>query len=145
MGVFATRSPFRPNPIGLSAVRLEQIEWESEDGPVLVVSGADLMNGTPIYDVKPYLSYADSYPEAEGGFAGQVMGYELQVDFPEEYRSKVSEKEVESISQLLKQDPRPAYQNATERVYGMEYAGIDVKFRVEDGVAHVCGIEKCMR
>lgn len=145
MGVFATRSPFRPNPIGLSAVRLEQIEWESEDGPVLVVSGVDLMNGTPIYDVKPYLSYADSYPEAEGGFAGQVMGYELQVDFPEEYRSKVSEKEVESISQLLKQDPRPAYQNATERVYGMEYAGIDVKFRVEDGVAHVCGIEKCMR
>ncbi len=142
MGVFATRSPFRPNPIGLSAVRLERIEWDTEDGPALVVSGADLMNGTPIYDVKPYLSYADSYPEAEGGFAGQVMGYELQVEFPEEYRNKVSEKEAESISQLLKQDPRPAYQNVSERVYGMAYAGMEVKFRVKDDIVYICGIEK---
>lgn len=140
VGVFATRSPFRPNPIGLSVVKLERIDWKCEEGPVLVVKGADLMNGTPIYDVKPYLPYVDSHPEAEGGFAGQVKDYELRVEFPEQYRRLVTEDEAEVLCQILRQDPRPAYQEMPERIYGMEYAGIEVKFRVEDGVLYVCDI-----
>lgn len=142
MGVFATRSPFRPNPVGLSAVSLERIVWEREDGPVLIVGGADLMDGTPIYDVKPYLPYVDSYPEAEGGFAAERMDYELQVEFPEECRQSLTREEEETIRQILKQDPRPAYQNMANRIYGMEYAGMEIKFRVEGGVLSVCSIER---
>lgn len=142
MGVFATRSPFRPNPVGLSSVRLEQIEWNREDGPVLIVSGADLMDGTPIYDVKPYLPYVDSHPEAEGGFAGKVKDYELAVEFEEECRQVLTQEEAETLRQILKQDPRPAYQNMPERIYGMEYAGMEVKFRVEDEVLSVFHIER---
>lgn len=142
VGVFATRSPFRPNSIGLSVVKLEKIDWECKDGPVLIVSGADLLDGTPIYDIKPYLPHVDSHPEAEGGFAGEVKDYELEVVFPEEYRSLVTEEEVEILCQLLKQDPRPAYQNEPERIYGMAYAGMEIKFRVEAGVLFVCGIER---
>lgn len=142
MGVFATRSPFRPNPVGLSVVKLEQIDWNCEDGPVLAVSGADILDGTPVYDVKPYLPHVDSIPEAEGGFAEQVKDYKLQVEFREEYRRLVSEEEAKVLVQLLEQDPRPAYQNESERIYGMEYAGLEVKFRVEAGCVYVCGIEK---
>lgn len=142
MGVFATRSPFRPNPVGLSAVSLERIEWEREDGPVLIVGGADLMNGTPIYDVKPYLPYVDSYPDAEGGFAAERKDYELEVKFSEECRQILTHEEEETIRQILKQDPRPAYQNMANRIYGMVYAGMEVKFRVEDGVLLVCSIER---
>lgn len=140
MGVFATRSPFRPNPIGLSVVKLIKIDWESEEGPLLLVSGADLMNGTPIFDVKPYLPYVDSHPDARTGFAGRVMDYELQVVFPEVYKKKVPSCEVENLIQLLRQDPRPAYQKDPERIYGMEYAGMEVKFCVVDQVVTVCGI-----
>lgn len=142
MGVFATRSPYRPNPVGLSVVNLERIDWDCEDGPVLVVSGADILDGTPLYDVKPYLPHVDSIPEAEGGFAERVKDYKLQVEFQEEHRGLISEEEVKVLTQLLEQDPRPAYQNESERIYGMEYGGLEVKFRVEDGCAYVCDIER---
>lgn len=142
MGVFATRTPFRPNPIGLSVVKLEHIDWKHQKGPVLVVSGADLLNGTPIYDVKPYVPHVDSIPDAEGGFAGKVKDYKLQVDFPQKYRERVSEETAEVLVQLLEQDPRPAYQKGPERIYGMSYGGMEVKFRVENGCVHVCGIDR---
>lgn len=142
VGVFATRSPFRPNPIGLSVVKLERIDWKCEDGPVLFVSGADILDGTPVYDVKPYLPHVDSIPEAEGGFAGLVKDYKLRVEFSEEYRRLISEEEAEVLAQLLEQDPRPAYQNNPERIYGLEYGGLEVKFKVGDGCVYVLGIEK---
>lgn len=132
MGVFATRSPFRPNPVGLSVVKLERIDRRREEGPVLVVCGADLLDGTPIYDIKPYLPHVDSHPEAAGGFAGQVKDYELEVVFPLSCREGLTEETVEIVTQLLRQDPRPAYQNAPERIYGMEYDGMEIRFRVED-------------
>lgn len=140
MGIFATRSPFRPNPIGLSCVRLERIDLENEEGPVLYITGADLMDGTPIYDIKPYLAYVDSYPEAAGGFSEQVKDYHLQIEFPAEWREKVSEKEYQILCQILSQDPRPSYQNDPERVYGMEYGGMEIKFTVEGRVLYVCGV-----
>lgn len=139
-GVFATRSPFRPNPIGLSCVRLEKVELDTPEGPVLHVLGADLLNGTPILDIKPYLPYADSHPEAEGGFADGVKEYELEVDFPMEWRADVAEEERRIICQLLAQDPRPSYQQDPERLYGMRYADMEVKFTVEDQTVHVVKI-----
>lgn len=140
MGLFATRSPFRPNPIGLSCVRLERIETEPGHGTVLYVSGADLMDGTPVYDIKPYLPYTDSRPEASGGFSDRVKAYCLKVDFPLLWKEKVSENVYRILCQILSQDPRPSYQNDPERVYGMEYAELEVKFTVDGGVLHVCGI-----
>ena len=135
MGVFATRSPFRPNAIGLSCVRLEGIEQTAE-GAVLVVSGADLMDGTPIYDVKPYLPYADCKPEASGGFAPQ-RGTELAVEIPEALLARVPENKRAALTGVLAQDPRPPYQNDPQRVYGMEFAGQNVRFRVAEGVLTV--------
>lgn len=140
MGVFATRSPFRPNPIGLSCVRLKRIDMEREDGPILYVTGADLMDGTPIYDIKPYLPYADSHPEAAGGFSEQVKDYALRVEFPAIWREKIPEHKYQILCQILSQDPRPSYQNDPERVYGMEYAGLEIKFTVNADVLTVCGI-----
>lgn len=131
VGVFATRSPFRPNPIGLSCVRLESIEF-TEEGPVLHVSGADMLDGTPVYDIKPYLPYVDSHPEAEGGFAEKVKEYGLELDFPQEWLEKVPEKKREPLKQILSQDPRPSYQKDSERVYGMEFAGMEIKFQVKE-------------
>lgn len=145
VGVFATRSPFRPNGMGLSCVKLTTIDWEHEDGPVLIVSGADLMNGTPIYDVKPYLPHIDAYPEAEAGFAGRVKEYGLGVSIPPEIEESLSEEKREKIpalKEILAEDPRPAYQENPERVYGMSFAGMEVRFRVVDGVAEVCEIEE---
>ena len=132
MGVFATRSPFRPNPIGLSSVRLESVEFSEKYGPVLHVSGADLMDGTPIYDIKPYLAYVDSHPEADGGFAERVKEYELELYFPRECLEKVPEGKREVLKQILRQDPRPSYQKDSERIYGMEFAGMEVKFQVRE-------------
>lgn len=140
MGVFATRSPFRPNPIGLSCVQLKKISLEQEEGPVLYVTGADLMDGTPIYDIKPYLPYVDSHPEALGGFSEQVKEDHLHVVFPEKWRKKVTEEEYQVLCQILSQDPRPSYQNDPERVYGMEYAGLEVKFTVDGDRLAVCEI-----
>ena len=130
-GVFATRSPFRPNPIGLSSVRLEKVEFEPNLGPVLYVSGADLMDGTPIYDIKPYIAYTDSHPEAVSGFASTPAEFLLEVDFPESLLQKVTENQRKSLIDVLAHDPRPQYQDDPERVYGMAYGGMEVKFKVE--------------
>lgn len=141
MGVFATRSPFRPNPIGLSCVRLERIEFSDARGPVLHVAGADLMDGTPIYDIKPYLPYADAHPEALGGFAPSPKET-IEVKSPPELLQKLPEGQREALLGVLAQDPRPQYQNDPERVYGMSFGGWDVKFRVKDGVLTVLSLAK---
>ncbi len=131
LGVFATRSPFRPNPIGLSCVRLVEIKQEKVLGPVLLVAGADLMDGTPIYDIKPYLPYADCKPEAIGGFAAQPKGADLDVDCPPELLQSVPEDKRAALLAVLAQDPRPQYQDDPARIYGMTFAGLGVRFRVE--------------
>ena len=141
MGVFATRSPFRPNNMGLSCVKLEHIEYSRDKGPILYVSGADLLDGTPIYDIKPYLPYVDSKPEAIGGFADQHKTYELQVIFPQEWLALVPKDKQEALTQVLAQDPRPSYQADPERIYGMEFAQLEVKFIVQDNVLTVCKVE----
>ena len=130
LGVFATRSPFRPNPLGLSCVRLVEVRQDRALGPVLVVAGADLMDGTPIYDVKPYLPYADCKPDAVGGFAAQPKGADLTVDCPPALLDRVPEDKRSALLAVLAQDPRPQYQDDPERVYGMAFAGLEVKFRV---------------
>ena len=131
LGVFATRSPFRPNPIGLSCVRLLAVRQDRELGPVLLVAGADLLNGTPIYDIKPYLPYADCKPDAIGGFAAQPKGADLEVDCPPVLLESVPKDKRAALLAVLAQDPRPQYQNDPARVYGMAFAGVEVKFRVE--------------
>ncbi|NBI10292.1 tRNA (N6-threonylcarbamoyladenosine(37)-N6)-methyltransferase TrmO [Colidextribacter sp. OB.20] len=131
LGVFATRSPFRPNPIGLSCVRLLAVRKDRELGPVLLVAGADLLNGTPIYDIKPYLPYADCKPDAAGGFATQPKGADLEVDCPPLLLEGVPNDKRAALLAVLAQDPRPQYQNDPARVYGMAFAGVEVKFRVE--------------
>lgn len=130
MGVFATRSPYRPNSIGLSSVKLERVELDEKLGPVLYVSGADLLNGTPIYDIKPYLAYTDSHPEATAGFAGTVMDYELEVEFPEELLNRLPEEQRETVIQLLRQDPRPGTQEAVDKEYRMMFGNHDIWFHV---------------
>lgn len=137
MGVFATRSPYRPNDIGLSSVRLEKIEFHEEKGPVLYVAGADLADGTPIYDIKPYIAYTDAHPEAAEGFAGTVKTKELQVEFPEELLQCYSTEKQAAIIGVLKQDPRPAYDTDESRVYGVEFAGYDVHFTVKGSILTV--------
>ena len=131
LGVFATRSPFRPNPIGLSSVRLEGVERDPKLGPVLLVSCADLMDGTPILDIKPYIPYADSHPEASGGFTEQTVSHHLDVDFPEELLSRVPPDKRAALIGVLSQDPRPSYQDDPARIYGFPFAGMEVRFRVE--------------
>ena len=130
MGVFATRSPYRPNDIGLSSVKLEKISFDEKLGPMLYVAGADLLDGTPIYDIKPYIAYTDSHPDAAEGFAGTVKEKELQVDFPEELLSKFPKEKRDAILGVLSQDPRPAYDTDETRLYGVEFAGFDVRFTV---------------
>ena len=142
MGVFATRSPFRPNPIGLSSVTLEEVRLHTPEGPVLVVGGADLMDGTPIYDIKPYLPYADCHPEATGGFAEEKRHYALTVDFPAALEAQIDPAHRAALRGVLAHDPRPSYQSDPERMYGVAFAGKNVKFTVEDGVLTVRKIEK---
>ena len=139
-GVFATRSPFRPNPIGLSSVRLERVDIDPKLGPVLYVSGIDLMDGTPIYDIKPYIAYTDSHPDAVSGFASTPAEYLLEVDFPEDLLNKIPENQRESLIEVLAHDPRPQYQDDPERVYGMEFANMEVKFKVEGMLLSVVSI-----
>ena len=134
LGVFATRSPFRPNPIGLSCVRLLEIRQDPSLGPVLIVSGADLLDQTPIYDIKPYLPYADSVPEAVGGFAANAPASGLRVEASPALLSMVPEEKREALLGVLAQDPRPSYQNDPERVYGMSFAGLEIRFRVAENV-----------
>lgn len=133
IGVFATRSPFRPNPIGLSSVRLASVEWETARGPVIHVLGADLMDGTPIYDIKPYLPYADSHPHARGGFTDRVPLKRLEVEIPDRIASGFSQQQLRLLRQTLELDPRPHYQKDPRKVYGMPFGGRDIHFRVEDG------------
>lgn len=130
MGVFATRSPFRPNGLGLSCVRLERVEWDTPEGPVLHVSGADLVDGTPIYDIKPYVPYADCRPGAAEGFA-PAPGEGLRVVIPPELEERVPEEKRAALRGVLACDPRPHYQDDPERVYGMAFAGLEVKFTVD--------------
>lgn len=144
MGVFATRSPFRPNPLGLSCVRLESIE-ETPEGPVLHVSGADLRNNTPIYDIKPYVPYVDAHPEAREGFTAVTKEYSLDVNMDETTVSMletVPENLRAGLIQVLSQDPRPAYHDDPNRVYGMRFGGYEVKFRVENETVYVVSISK---
>lgn len=130
MGVFATRSPFRPNPIGLSVVKLERVEISKDKGVILHVRGADLLDGTPIYDIKPYLPYADSIPDACGGFTQGLGERALEVDFPTQLLEKVAEEKRSTLIAVLSADPRPSYQEVPERVYGMRFASYEVKFTV---------------
>lgn len=141
VGVFATRSPFRPNPLGLSSVRLLRVE-ESSDGPCLVVCGADLMDGTPIFDIKPYVPFSDSHPDAVGGFADEHFSDALQVNFPKELLSLLPEEKREAAIEILRQDPRPSYHNDPERIYGFPFAGFEIRFRVEKEVLHVISVER---
>lgn len=163
MGVFATRSPFRPNPVGLSCVEIESVE-NTEEGPVIYVRGADLMDGTPIYDIKPYLPYVDAKPEAKAGFGGMVKEHEMEVEIPEKVRqefiakkddchSKEDAKEtkhgkkenpeafLQEVAEILAQDPKPGYQQDEERIYGMEYGNYEVKFCYRDGKILVVAIQ----
>ena len=137
LGVFATRSPYRPNPVALSCVRLLEVRQTENDGTVLVVSGADLMDGTPIYDIKPYIPYADAKPDAVGGFTTNADDFLLTVDFPHELLKKVPENRQKALIAVLSHDPRPSYQNDPARVYGMEFAGFDVRFTVQDKTLRV--------
>lgn len=144
MGVFATRSPFRPNPLGLSCVKLERVDFESKDAPVIHVLGADLMDGTPIYDIKPYITYADSHPDARSGFVDTKEWSPLEVSIPgsikEELQRRLSADEMDSLISVLAQDPRPQYQNDPSKVYGMPFHDLDIHFTVEDNRLTVTGL-----
>lgn len=141
IGVFATRSPYRPNNIGLSSVKLEKVELNTPDGPILTVSGADLLDGTPIYDIKPYLPFTDSHPEAIGGYATEHSDYRLNVCISDKLLTKLPENKIEALYGILAQDPRPSYQNDPERLYGLEFAGFEVKFTVDGDTLTVQAIE----
>ncbi len=140
VGVFATRSPFRPNPIGLSSVKLVKVEKTKEFGTVLYVSGADLLDGTPIFDIKPYLSFTDSHPDAVNGFAQQVKDYHLEVILPEYASEYFSDLELEQLKKILSNDPRPAFIDSPSRIYHMKYADYDIDFSVENGILTVSKI-----
>ncbi len=142
VGVFATRSPFRPNSIGLSSVRLIGIEHSAAEGDVLIVSGADLMDGTPIYDIKPYLPFTDSHPDAKGGFADEKKEYSLEVEIPDSAAEGIAPERLEEIKELLAQDPRPSYHDNEDREYGMTYAGMDISFKATDCHLRVTKITK---
>ena len=142
VGVFATRSPFRPNNIGLSSVRLSSVEWESSRGPVIHVKGADLMDGTPIYDIKPYVVYADCHPDARSGFVDERKWDKLRVEIPDTVKTYLlsqglTDAKLAVLAEVLAQDPRPHYQKNPDKVYGMPYEGLDVHFRVKEGVLTV--------
>lgn len=142
MGVFATRSPFRPNPLGLSCVEIDSIELDTPDGPVIYVKGADLMDGTPIYDIKPYIKYADSRPHAICGYVDNLQERKLKVILPQEISSAVNDRTVlESLVQTLSLDPRPSYHYDPEREYGLSFAGMNVRFKVSSGVLTVTHLE----
>lgn len=131
MGVFATRSPFRPNPIGLSCVKIEKIEIDADLGPVISVLSADLMDGTPIYDIKPYIPYADCIPNAVGGFADNVKEYRLNVNMPSDICGGIDEKFKSALYEILANDPRPSYQNEPERIYSFEFGGYKIRFKAD--------------
>lgn len=143
-GVFATRSPFRPNSLGLSSVKIEEIRLDDpEFGPVIIVSGIDMMDGTPIYDIKPYVPAADIHEEALNGFSANASDYRLEVSFPPELLERVPAEKREVLMGVLAEDPRPAYQRDPERVYGFGFAGVEIKFTVKDKILTVCDVQNC--
>lgn len=142
VGVFATRSPFRPNSIGLSSVKLERIDYSDKEGPVIYVSGCDLMDGTPIYDIKPYLPYTDSHPDASGGFTDTLADRSLEVEISDDLLSVIPENKRETLIGILSQDPRPSYQHDPYRVYGFGFAGCEIRFTVSNCVLTVISAEK---
>lgn len=142
MGVFATRSPFRPNNLGLSCVRLLEVKHTQQYGTVLIVGGADLLDGTPIFDIKPYIPYSDSRPEAAGGFTDRVGDFLLDVKFPQELLEKLPADKQTAAVGVLSHDPRPSYQRKPGRVYGLNFAGFDIRFTVEDAVLTIQSVEK---
>lgn len=141
MGVFATRSPFRPNRLGLSCVRLLGMETTKEYGTVLHVGGADLMDGTPIFDIKPYIPYGDAHPDATGGFTDHAGSFLLTVHFPDDLLNRVPTQKQQALLGVLSHDPRPSYQRDSERVYGLSFAGYDVRFTVKDGILTVTEVK----
>lgn len=142
VGVFASRSPFRPNPIGLSCVKLERIEKRETEGLVLIVSGADLLDGTPIFDIKPYLPFADCVPCATAGYAGEHEHHALEIEFPQALLEKLPQDKRAGLVECLKDDPRPSYQDDPTRVYGMKFGGYDIRFTVNETKLTVCAVEK---
>lgn len=142
MGVFATRSPFRPNAIGLSSLKLERVELTSDRGPVLHVSGVDMLDNTPIYDIKPYIAFTDSHPDAVCGFTEDYKGYRLRVEISDALRQSLSEELLQPLTELLACDPRPSYQNDPNRVYGLDAAGYAVKFTVKEDILTVLEVKK---
>ena len=142
MGVFATRSPYRPNPLGLSSVKIESIELTTKEGPVIHVLGADLMDGTPIYDIKPYVAYADSHPDVRSGFVDERRWQELTVVFPEPLQKHFAPESLAALTRVLALDPRPQYQDNPDKVYGMPYENYDVRFSVADGVLTVIEVKR---
>ncbi len=141
LGVFATRSPFRPNPIGLSSVKFEGVIHTEDDGDALLVRGADILDGTPIYDIKPYLKYTDSHEDAIGGFADEVLGLKLAVSFPEKYISKICEAERAVLISILENDPRPGYKSDGDRIYVMKYSSYEIFFKVESRILTVTDVK----
>lgn len=144
MGVFATRSPFRPNGIGMSCVRLKSVKFDDKLGPVLTVCGVDMMDKTPVLDIKPYIPLTDCHPEASEGYTKETRKHALQVEFPEELLAQYPEEKRKAAVAVLSQDPRPGYSSDPERIYGVAFAGYDIKFRVKDDVLTVCGLEKVL-
>ena len=142
IGVFATRSPFRPNAIGLSSVKIEKIDLDGENAPVIHVSGADLMDGTPIFDIKPYLAYTDAHPDAVGGFTENVADRRLKVEFDGELENAVPNEIKTALCDLLAEDPRPSYQHDSQRVYGLSFAGYEIGFTVDKKTLKVIKLEK---
>lgn len=142
IGVFATRSPFRPNAIGLSSVKIEKIDLDGENAPVIHVSGADLMDGTPIFDIKPYLAYTDAHPDAVGGFTENVADRRLKVEFDGELENAVPDEIKTALCDLLAEDPRPSYQNDSKRVYGLSFSGYEIGFTVDKKTLKVIKLEK---
>ena len=143
MGVFATRSPFRPNNLGLSCVRLIEVVASETEGSVLRVAGADLMDGTPIFDIKPYIPYSDSFPEATGGFTDTAGDFLLEVVFPDTLLTMLPEDKRKAAVGVLSHDPRPSYQRKPDRIYGLTFAGFDIRFTVSDKTLTVCEVHKC--
>ena len=143
MGVFATRSPFRPNHLGLSCVKLISVETTDKEGTVLHVAGADLMDGTPIFDIKPYIPYSDSFPEAVGGFTDTADDFILEVVFPDTLLTILPPSKRKAVIGVLSHDPRPSYQRKPDRIYGLNFAGFDIRFTVNDKMLTVCEVYKC--
>ena len=141
MGVFATRSPFRPNNIGLSSLKLEKIDHDDPEGPVLLVSGVDMIDGTPVFDIKPYIPYSDSHPDAADGFLNETDRSQLEIDFSDELQDKVPDDKRAALREILALDPVPAYKDEPDRIYGMKFAGLEIRFRVEKGKLIVVSVE----